>query len=59
MCVRRVYDVLEAVVTPAIFGDYVVKPVHLRREEDIEFFGRHPDYREEAVVDATIYEEIY
>jgi hypothetical protein len=43
-------EVLEAVVTPAVRGDYVITPSHLRGEKTIEFIGRQPDYREEAVV---------
>ena len=31
-----------AVMTPAVRGDYVVTPAHLRMEEPIEFFGRDP-----------------
>lgn len=52
-------EVLHAVVTPAIRGDYLVFPEHIRREQDIEFFGRDPAYREEVIVDSTIVEEIY
>ncbi len=52
-------DVLHAVVTPAIHGDYIVFPKHVRREQDIEFFGRDPAYRPEEIVDSAIFEEIY
>lgn len=52
-------DVLHAVVTPAIHGDYIVFPKHVRRERDIEFFGRDPAYRPEETVDSAIFEEIY
>ncbi len=38
-------DVLRAVVTPAVRGDYVVTPALLRGERPIEFFGRNPEYR--------------
>ena len=38
-------DVLRAVVTPAIRGDYVVTPSLLRGERPIEFFGKDPEYR--------------
>ncbi len=38
-------DVLRAVVTPAVRGDYVVTPSHLRGERPIEFFGKDPEYR--------------
>jgi hypothetical protein len=52
-------DVLRAVVTPAIHGDYVVFPEHVRREEGIEFFGRDPAYREDQIVDSAVVEEVY
>ena len=38
-------DVLKAVVTPAVRGDYVVTPPILRGERPIEFFGKDPEYR--------------
>ena len=38
--------VLEAIVTPAVRGDYVVTPQHIRMERTIEFYGRNPEYRE-------------
>jgi hypothetical protein len=41
---------LDAVVTPAIRGDYVITPSHLRGEKPVEFIGRRPAYREETVV---------
>jgi hypothetical protein len=40
--------VLAAVVTPAVRGDYVVTPSHLRNERRLEFFGQDPAYRESA-----------
>jgi hypothetical protein len=39
-------DVMMAVVTPAVRGDYVITPAHLRMEESIEFFGQDPEYRD-------------
>jgi hypothetical protein len=39
-------DVLTAVVTPAVRGDYVVTPSHLRNEKRLEFFGQDPAYRQ-------------
>ena len=39
-------QVLEAVVTPALRGDYVVTPEHIRMERGIEFYGRDPQYQE-------------
>lgn len=41
-------DVLTAVVTPAVRGDYVVTPSHLRNEKRLEFFGQDPAYRESS-----------
>jgi hypothetical protein len=38
-------QVLEAVVTPALRGDYVVTPEHIRMERSIEFYGRDPSSR--------------
>jgi hypothetical protein len=38
-------EVLRAVVTPSVRGDYVVTPGHLRGERELEFFGREPRYR--------------
>lgn len=37
--------VMNAVVTPAVRGDYVVTPSHLRMEKNLEFFGQDPQYR--------------
>ncbi len=39
-------DVMDAVITPAVLGDYVVTPSHLRGERPLEFFGRRAEYRE-------------
>ncbi len=38
-------DVMNAVFTPSVRGDYVVTPAHLRGERPLEFFGRDPAYR--------------
>ena len=38
--------VLESVVTPALRGDYVVTPEHIRMERSLEFYGRDSQYRE-------------
>jgi hypothetical protein len=46
---------MPAVVTPAVRGDYVVTPQHIRGERNLEFFGRSPDYREETVVLEEVY----
>ena len=50
-------DVLEAVVTPAVRGDYVVTPTILRGEEPLEFIGRRPGYEEEEVIVEEEFEE--
>ena len=39
-------QVLESVVTPALRGDYVVTPEHIRMERSLEFYGRGPAYRQ-------------
>lgn len=41
-------DVMMAVITPAVRGDYVITPAQLRMEQPIEFFGRDPAYRDDA-----------
>lgn len=48
-------DVLTAVITPAVRGDYVITPDHIRGERSIEFFGRQPEYRDEEVVLEEVY----
>ena len=40
--------VLSAVVSPAVRGDYVVTPEHIRMEKQVEFFGQEPTYRAES-----------
>jgi hypothetical protein len=40
------HQVLEAVVTPALRGDYVVTPEHIRMERSLEFYGRDSQNRE-------------
>ena len=35
-------DVAGAVISPAVRGDYVVTPAHLRGDEPLEFIGREP-----------------
>ena len=39
-------DVLHAVITPAVRGDYVITPSHIRGERTLEFLGRDPSYRQ-------------
>ena len=47
--------VMNAVITPAVQGDYVITPSHLRGEQHVEFIGRRPAYREDTVVLEEIY----
>ena len=37
--------VFDGVITPAVRGDYVVTPAHLRAERNLEFYGQDPRYR--------------
>jgi len=48
-------DVMTAVISPAVRGDYVITPSHIRGEKSVEFFGRRPEYREETVVLEEVY----
>jgi hypothetical protein len=52
-------DVLKAVVTPAVRGDYVVTPALLRGERPIEFFGKDPEYRTIASDTPQDVEQVY
>jgi hypothetical protein len=44
-----------AVISPAVRGDYVITPSHLRGEIPIEFIGRRRDYHEDTVVLEEVY----
>jgi hypothetical protein len=48
-------EVMTAVITPAIRGDYVITPSHLRGEQPVEFVGRRSEYREDTVVLEEVY----
>jgi type IV secretory pathway VirB2 component (pilin) len=48
-------NVMRAVATPAIRGDYVITPTHLRGERPIEFFGQDPGYRGDDAVLEDLY----
>ena len=48
-------DVMTAVVSPAVRGEYVITPSHLRGEIPIEFIGRRRDYHEDTVVLEEVY----
>ena len=52
-------DVMDAVVTPAVRGDYVVTPAILRGEEPLEFIGRRPGYEQDTMVIEEEFEEQY
>ncbi len=49
--------VMEAVVTPAVRGDYVVTPGVLRGQETLEFIGRDPEYRRTQIVAEESWED--
>ena len=51
------HHVLEAVITPAVRGDYVLTPATLRGERDLMFFGQDPVYRDDIVADVDLVEE--
>jgi hypothetical protein len=42
-------DVMDAVLLPAVRGDYVVTPANLRGERELEFIGHRPGYGPDAV----------
>ena len=50
-------DVKNAVIMPAVLGDYVITPSIIRGEEQLEFVGRRPGYGREAVVTSEVIEE--
>jgi hypothetical protein len=51
-------EVMHAVVTPSVRGDWVVTPSHLRMERQLEFFGSDPAYRAQtAMVQDEVLEE--
>jgi hypothetical protein len=50
-------EVLGAVLLPAVRGDYVVTPSHLRGREPLEFFGHRPGYGKDSVVQLEVDED--
>lgn len=44
-------EVASVVLTPSLRGDYVVTRNQLMGKQEIEFFGRRPDYRDDDVWD--------
>jgi hypothetical protein len=55
--------VMNAVITPAVRGDYAVMPAHLREGRFPEFLGRDPAYAAQStpqyVEQAVVFEESY
>ena len=37
-------DVAKMVITPSVYGDYVISPAVLRGQQPLEFYGRAPGY---------------
>ena len=37
-------EVAKTVITPAVYGDYVIAPAVLRGQQPLEFYGRAPGY---------------
>ena len=50
-------EVRDAVVMPAVRGDYVVTPQILRGKRRLEFIGRRPGYEESALTVEEEFEE--
>jgi hypothetical protein len=51
------FDVMTAVVTPAVRGDYVVTPSHFRGERPLVFIGHRPGYGGDTEIVEEEYEE--
>jgi hypothetical protein len=50
-------EVKDAVIMPAVRGDYVVTPANIRGEEKLEFVGRRPGYGDDEVVTSEVIDE--
>ena len=48
-------DVLNAVLTPTVRGDYVITPSALRGDTDLHFLGQDPAYRDGMVAVEDLY----
>ena len=48
-------DVLNAVLTPTVRGDYVVTPSELRGESDLHFLGQDPRFRDDMIASEDVY----
>ena len=46
-------EVAKTVMTPAIYGDYVISPSVLTGDEKLEWYGRAPDYPATNVVSSA------
>jgi hypothetical protein len=46
-------EVAKTVMTPAIYGDYVVSPAVLRGDDPLEFYGRAPGYESSYTADVS------
>ena len=50
-------EVASVVLTPSLRGDYVVTRSQLMGRQEIEFFGRRPDYRDDDLWDVDPVQE--
>ena len=48
-------DVLSAVLTPTVRGDYVVTPNALMGNDDLHFLGQDPRYRDDILASEDVY----
>ena len=48
-------DVLNAVLTPTVRGDYVVTPRALRGDDNLHFLGQDPQYRDDMLAVEDVY----
>ncbi len=48
-------DVLNAVLTPTVRGDYVVTPSALRGDDNLHFLGQDPQYRDDMLAVEDVY----
>ena len=46
-------EVAKTVMTPAVYGDYVISPGVLTGDEKLEWYGRSPEYPETSHVSAA------
>ncbi len=48
-------DVLNAVLTPTVRGDYVITPSALQGDDELHFLGQDPRYRDDIVAVEDVY----